>query len=67
MQRIGPYEVQEEIGRGGMGVVYRAIDPYIGRSVAVKVIRLGDISDPEEQEQLRGLPPHILTDGLCLA
>jgi serine/threonine protein kinase len=54
MQRIGPYEVQEEIGRGGMGVVYRAVDPYIGRSVAVKVIRLGDISDPEEQEQLRG-------------
>jgi predicted Ser/Thr protein kinase len=54
MQRIGPYEVHEEIGRGGMGVVYRAVDPHIGRAVAVKIIRLGDISDPEEQEQLRG-------------
>ncbi|MGO9095113.1 MAG: protein kinase domain-containing protein [Bryobacteraceae bacterium] len=54
MQRIGPYEVQEEIGRGGMGVVYRAVDPHIGRPVAVKIIRLGDISDAEEQEQLRG-------------
>ena len=54
MQRIGPYEVHEEIGRGGMGVVYRAVDPHIGRPVAVKIIRLGDISDPEEQEQLRG-------------
>jgi serine/threonine protein kinase len=54
MRRIGPYEVHEEIGRGGMGVVYRAVDPHIGRPVAVKIIRLGDISDPEEQEQLRG-------------
>ena len=54
MDRIGPYEIVGEIGRGGMGVVYRAVDPHIGRPVAVKIIRLGDISDPEEQEQLRG-------------
>ncbi len=54
MERIGPYKIVAEIGRGGMGVVYRAIDSHIGRQVAVKVIRLNDLSDPEEQEQLRG-------------
>jgi tetratricopeptide (TPR) repeat protein/predicted Ser/Thr protein kinase len=37
-----------------MGVVYRAVDSDIGRQVAVKVIRFSDLSDTEEQEQLRG-------------
>ncbi len=54
MERIGPYKIVAEIGRGGMGVVYRAVDSHIGRQVAVKVIRFDDLSDPEEREQLRG-------------
>jgi formylglycine-generating enzyme required for sulfatase activity/predicted Ser/Thr protein kinase len=40
MERIGKYSIQSEIGKGGMGVVYRGLDPYIGRTVAIKTIRL---------------------------
>ena len=36
--RLGPYEVQKVIGRGGMGVVLLAFDPALQRSVAVKVM-----------------------------
>jgi len=38
METMGRYELKGELGRGGMAVVYRAVDPHIGREVAVKVL-----------------------------
>src|SRR3569833_1843456 len=52
MDRIGRYKIVRELGRGAMGVVYHAIDPNIGRPVAIKTIQLGSRL-PEEQERLR--------------
>jgi formylglycine-generating enzyme required for sulfatase activity/predicted Ser/Thr protein kinase len=40
MDKISKYTISGEIGKGGMGVVYRGSDPLIGRPVAVKTIRL---------------------------
>src|SRR6266550_1077150 len=45
--RLGPYEIVAAIGAGGMGEVYRARDPRLGRDVAIKVIALSFASDPE--------------------
>lgn len=51
--QIGRYLVRGELGRGAMGIVYDAIDPMIGRRVAVKVIGLKDGMDSREAEFLK--------------
>ncbi len=53
MQQIGRYQILGELGRGAMGVVYRAQDPAIGRTIAIKSIRLSDLTDPGERDRLR--------------
>ena len=45
--RLGPYEIVAPIGAGGMGEVYRARDPRLGREVAVKVLPPAFASDPD--------------------
>ncbi len=53
VRTIGRYEVEREIGRGAMGIVYRAKDPAIGRTVAIKTIRLSELAEEKELQQLR--------------
>jgi tRNA A-37 threonylcarbamoyl transferase component Bud32 len=52
-QRIGRYIVTGELGRGAMGIVYEAVDPLIGRKVAIKVIHLQGFADAGEAKFLR--------------
>ena len=49
---IGRFRVVGELGRGAMGVVYRAQDPKIGRTLAIKSIRLNELTDPEERGRI---------------
>jgi serine/threonine protein kinase/tetratricopeptide (TPR) repeat protein len=47
--RLGPYEIVGPLGAGGMGEVYRARDPRLGREVAVKVLPEPFAQDPERR------------------
>ncbi len=45
--RLGPYEIHDELGSGGMGVVYSAVDSRLGRQVAIKILRR-DLAEDED-------------------
>ncbi|HEX4380701.1 MAG TPA: protein kinase [Candidatus Acidoferrum sp.] len=45
--KLGPYEIQSQIGAGGMGEVYRARDSRLGREVAIKILPESFATDPE--------------------
>ena len=52
MRSLGPYQIEAELGRGAMGVVFRGFDPAIGRPVAIKVIHKSEFATDEEGREL---------------
>src|SRR6266540_1358823 len=59
--RLGPYEVLSPIGAGGMGEVYRAKDPRLGREVAIKVL---PASFSQDADRLRRFEQEARAAGL---
>ncbi len=59
--RLGPYEIVGQIGAGGMGEVYRARDPRLGREVAIKVL---PASFSEDADRLRRFEQEAKAAGI---
>jgi eukaryotic-like serine/threonine-protein kinase len=52
-QRFGRYRIEEQIGAGGMGVVYRAYDQKLERDLAIKVLASGALNDEAARKRFR--------------
>jgi eukaryotic-like serine/threonine-protein kinase len=61
--QLGPYRIEQKIGQGGMGIVYRATDTRLGRPVAIKISR--SLFDERCEREARAVSslnhPHICT------
>lgn len=52
-EKLGKYEIRQELGRGAMGIVYEAFDPLIERNVAIKTILKSSIDKSEADEAFK--------------
>ena len=52
MKKIGKYEIVSILGKGAMGIVYKAVDPDIDRKVAIKTIRFDLVTEGSDTEEL---------------
>ena len=50
-QTLDRYEIEAKLGEGGMGVVYRARDTHLDRTVAIKVLPQDKVSDPDRKRR----------------
>jgi class 3 adenylate cyclase len=62
-RRVGRYEILQELGRGAMGAVYKARDPQIARTVAIKVILVGNQSPEVLEDYLQRFYREAQTAG----
>ncbi len=51
--KVGRYEITGELGKGAMGLVYKAVDPKINRTVAIKTIRFSDEFDDDVIHEIK--------------